>query len=289
MSQQPVLSRRAFLKITLATAASTTLAGVGGFIYGHEIEPGWVDIQHVALTLPRLSPAFDGYRLVHISDIHADYWMDRTRLMTVVDQINHEKPDLVAITGDFVTLKPEYFAGDLIDALRALNPRDGAVAVLGNHDHWTDAGVVREIISASGVMNVSNTVHSVWRGDEALHMGGIDDYWEKHDRLDLVLDALPQDNHAAILLAHEPDFADISTQTGRFDLQISGHSHGGQVIFPFMGPPLLPALGNKYPIGLYRIGRMLQYTNRGLGMVAPAVRFNCRPEITVFTLSPERV
>ncbi|MDH5508153.1 MAG: metallophosphoesterase, partial [Anaerolineae bacterium] len=117
-----------------------------------------------------------------------------------------------------------------------------------------------------------------------LHWAGGDDIWENQDRLDLVLEMLPEEG-CAILLAHEPDFADTSAATGRFDLQISGHSHGGQIIFPVIGPPVVPWLSEKYPLGLYQLGEMLQYTNRGIGMVGPPhVRFNCRPEITVFTL-----
>ncbi|HYN87535.1 MAG TPA: hypothetical protein VER55_03345, partial [Ardenticatenaceae bacterium] len=100
---------------------------------------------------------------------------------------------------------------------------------------------------------------------------------------DRVLAHLPPDG-AAILLAHEPDFADISAATGRFDLQLSGHSHGGQVIVPFAGPLIGPRYGQNYPVGRYQVGSMIQYTNRGIGMVAPLVRFNCRPEVTVFTL-----
>jgi predicted MPP superfamily phosphohydrolase len=88
----------------------------------------------------------------------------------------------------------------------------------------------------------------------------------------------------AILLAHEPDFADTSAATGKFDLQVSGHTHGGQVVVPFLGPPVLPYLGQKYHTGLYKIGNMFQYTNRGVGMNRLAVRFNCRPEITMFEL-----
>ena len=102
-------------------------------------------------------------------------------------------------------------------------------------------------------------------------------------RLDQVLDKLTDDS-PAILLAHEPDFADISSKTGRFAMQVSGHSHGGQVIVPFHGPLVLPYLGQKYPKGLYRLGQMVQYTNRGVGMIYPYVRFNCPPEITLFVL-----
>jgi len=108
-----------------------------------------------------------------------------------------------------------------------------------------------------------------------LHVAGVDDVWERQDRLDLVLKATPEAG-AAILLAHEPDFADVSAATRRFDLQISGHSHGGQVIIPLRGPPLLPRYAKKYPMGLCQVGSMMQYTNRGVGMVPPRVRFNCR-------------
>jgi predicted MPP superfamily phosphohydrolase len=102
-------------------------------------------------------------------------------------------------------------------------------------------------------------------------------------QLNSVIEALPSDG-AAILLAHEPDFADESARSGRFDLQVSGHSHGGQVAIPFFGPPVLPYLGRKYPAGLYKVGNMFQYTNRGVGMARLPFRFNCPPEITIFTL-----
>ena len=116
-----------------------------------------------------------------------------------------------------------------------------------------------------------------------LHFAGVDDVLEGQDDFKLALGPLPADG-TAILLVHEPDFADTSAKTKRFDLQLSGHSHGGQIIFPYLDPPILPPLAKKYPLGLYQIGEMLLYTNRGLGMVPPQVRFNCRPEITVFTL-----
>ena len=157
------------------------------------------------------------------------------------------------------------------------------LAVLGNHDYWTNANAVRSALKACKVIELSNDVYSLSNGSDQLHIAGVDDIWEGQDRLDIVLDKLPQTG-AAILLAHEPDYADVSAKTGRFDLQLSGHSHGGQVVLPFIGTPVLPYLGRKYPSGLYRVGMMWQYTNRGVGMARLKVRFNCRPEITVFTL-----
>ena len=277
------ISRREFLKLTAVTAAASSAAVCGGLTYASIIEPGWVDIALISLTLPRLSPEFEGYRIAQISDIHIGPWMTRQRLERIVAQINQQNPDLVVITGDFVYRNPERFADDLISTLSALTPRDAALAVLGNHDHWTNASLVRQILRESSIIEVGNAVHTLQRSDATLHIAGVDDHWERKDRLDLVLDILPQEG-AAILLAHEPDFADISAATGRFDLQLSGHSHGGQVIIPFLGPPMLPWFARKYPIGLYKVGDMFQYTNRGVGMIPPTVRFNCRPEVALLTL-----
>jgi len=111
----------------------------------------------------------------------------------------------------------------------------------------------------------------------------VDDIWEGRVQLKALQTQVPHDG-AAILLAHEPDFADKSSVTGRFDLQVSGHSHGGQVVVPFYGPPVLPFLGQKYPSGLYKVGDMFQYTNRGVGMARLPIRINCPPEITIFDL-----
>lgn len=130
----------------------------------------------------------------------------------------------------------------------------------------------------------------VWtlkRAGYPLHVCGVDDVWEGNPRLDHVLSRLPGSG-PAILLVHEPDFADTVSMSGRFDLQLSGHSHGGQVRFPLVGAPALPRYARKYPVGAYRIGGMPLYTNRGLGMLPPRFRFLCRPEIAVFDLNPER-
>ncbi|PJF40307.1 MAG: metallophosphoesterase [Chloroflexi bacterium] len=281
------LSRRRFLKAMFGSAAGTMIVGFGGFVYGNNIEAGQIEVKPVDLTLPRLTAAFDGYRIAQISDIHTDGWMTPDRLRHIVALINREEPDMVAITGDFVTGDAERHAAGLIDTLRELSPHDEVIAVPGNHDHWTDIDVVRGIMRESGLRDVSNGVFTLRRGGEALHICGVDDVWYGHDDIDATLSQLPDDG-AAILLAHEPDFADVSAATGRFDLQLSGHSHGGQIILPWLGPPVLPWLGRKYPNGQYQVGEMIQYTNRGVGMVMPRVRINCRPEVTIFTLHGPR-
>lgn len=281
----PVISRRRFLKISLVSAIGTTVAGVGGFAYAHDVEPQNLEVVQLEIKLPRLDPAFDGYRLVQFSDIHMGTGMTTERLTHIVNLVNEQNPDAIAITGDYVT------AGDItpllpgiIEPLRKLQSKDGTFAILGNHDHWTDPDAIHEVIRQSGAVDLTNTTYTLRRGDALFHLAGVDDYWERKNRLDEVLAELPG-NNCAILLAHEPDFADISAATGRFDLQISGHSHGGQVRLPIINRPLtVPTYSTIYPMGQYQVGTMIQYTNRGVGTIAPAVRFNCRPEITVFTL-----
>lgn len=255
----------------------------GGLFYAYKIEPSNVEIKYISLMLPRLSPEFDGYRVVQISDIHMDGWMSFDRLSVLVELVNEQRPDLIAITGDFVTSGAKRNERELIDALSALEAADGAVAVLGNHDYIADQGLVRSIIRDSGTVELSNDLRTLRRGDSVLHIAGVDDFYQRRARLDLILKRLPEEG-ADILLAHEPDFAEVSAPTGRFDLQLSGHSHGGQFQIPFIGAVMRPRVGRIYPSGLYNVDEMLQYTNRGLGMLKPHLRFNCRPEITVLTL-----
>jgi predicted MPP superfamily phosphohydrolase len=273
-----------FLRRTSRGKVAAATALLGGLIYAREVETRRVEIKPVTLTLPRLSPEFDGYRVVQIGDLHLDDWTKHERLKGITQKVNEQRPDLVAITGDFASYSAEQLdAQRLVEALRDLRARDGCVAILGNHDYLTDVKLVRRCIREGGVTELINGVLTLKRGDAALHVAGIDDIMEGRSRLDLVLQKLP-DSGAAILLAHEPDFADVSAATGRFDLQLSGHSHGGQIGVPLLRRLVLPPFSQRYTGGLYQVRGMLQYTNRGLGFVHLRARVLCRPEITVFTL-----
>ena len=257
---------------------------LGGYLYGREVEVRRVEITRLTLTLPRLAPEFDGYRLVQIGDIHLDDWTKPERLGGIVKKVNAQRADLIAIMGDFASRSAKRLdTRRLTEALRELGARDGVVTILGNHDYLTGVELVRRCIREASVTELINGVHTLRRGGAALHVAGIDDVMEGRSRLDLVLRDLP-DSGAAILLAHEPDFADVSAATGRFDLQLSGHSHGGQVRIPLLMRLALPPFSQRYTSGLYRVGGMLQYTNRGLGFVNMRLRFLCRPEITVLIL-----
>ncbi|MDH5508348.1 MAG: metallophosphoesterase, partial [Anaerolineae bacterium] len=185
-----------------------------GYEYAAMIEPDWRQVTFLELALRRLPQEFHGYRLVQISDIHMDSWMTAERLSTVIKEVNGLGADMVAITGDFISEEPEKNAAILAEELTKISAKDGSVAVLGNHDHWTNPHEIRMALKKSGVINVSNSVHTIFRGASQLHFAGVDDIWENQDRLDLVLEMLPEEG-CAILLAHEPDFADTSAATGR--------------------------------------------------------------------------
>lgn len=282
-------SRRDFLKAAAILGLDAVLLAAGGVGYVTRVEPFWVELRRVRVRLPRLPRAFAGLRVAQLSDIHIGPSMPVERVAELLQMAAGAAPDLLALTGDFVLtygargLSYQAELAEFSGVLAEISRQIPVLAVLGNHDHWYNAAQVRAALEAGGAQVLSNSVYALERGGERFFLAGIDDAYEGKDNLDAVLYQLPPEG-GALLLSHVPDFADQSAPTGRFDLQISGHSHGGQVVLPFIGPPVLPKGGKKYVSGLYRVGTMLQYTNRGVGMTFPAVRFNCRPEITVFTL-----
>ena len=251
-------------------------------LYPTVIEPNWLQVSRLDLTLPNLDQEFEQYRIVQISDIHADEWMTSQRLQRLVKRVNQVQPDAVVLTGDHVTDRAETFGRTLLE-LNPLVTKDGVFAVLGNHDHWSNPQLIRQYLTEAGITLLDNRSFSIERDGKTLAIAGVDDVWVGKDNLSQVLSQLPTQG-AHILLVHEPDFADQSAASQGFDLQLSGHSHGGQVKIPFLGAPKLPPYGRKYPFGLYKINQMFAYTSRGVGMVSPRVRFNARPQITIFSL-----
>ena len=288
-------SRRDFLKVIAMVSLGATAAGLTGYEYSTRWEMNWIEITNLTLQLPRLDPAFKGLRLVQISDFHLGQWMNKERLDHVIQMAVELAPDYFILTGDYLEYHPygmpnepatyEENIATISSSFLKLSALCPTIAILGNHDHMINAGWVERSLAQAGVEVLRNSVKTIQRGISELHFAAVDDVRQKMDRLDQVMEVLPEKG-AAILLAHEPDFADVSAATGRFDLQISGHSHGGQIVLPIIGPPMLPVMGRKYPSGLYHVNNMLLYTNRGIGVTTINARFNCRPEITLFTLEP---
>lgn len=250
---------------------------------GWRFNPHELTISDLLIKLPKLPSDFENFRIIQISDFHFGSWFDESALLHVVEEVNQLEPDLIAITGDFISYNPSVHAQILVKALSQLQAKEAKVAVLGNHDYYHDPELVREILWKSNIRDLSNQVYTLQRNSSQLNVAGIDDHLTGKDNLDYVIKQIP-DGATTILLAHEPDFADISAHTGKFDLQLSGHSHGGQIRLPYVGSIYLPPQGRKYPSGIYTINGMTLYTNRGLGASWLRYRYNCPPEISVFTL-----
>ena len=274
------ITRRRFLKLVLGGAATAGLSALGGMGYTRLVEPRWLALERVDVPLPGLPASLDGFTIAQLADLHRGPDVTQEDIVLAVELALRQKPDLVVLTGDYVTGSADY-APSCAEALSPLLASGDVLACLGNHDHWTDANAVAGALTGAGLTVLRNAAREVADG---LWVAAVDDVWEQHADLERALEGVPA-GATVVLLAHEPDYADEVATDGRVSLQLSGHSHGGQVRLPFIGAPLLPYLGRKYPAGLYRVGEMWLYVNRGVGLIAPAVRFNCRPEVTLLRLT----
>ena len=275
------INRREFLKRSGAMAI-TSIAAIASV---NNILNDYDDLEVVEKHIPikNLGNGLEGFKIVQLSDFH---YLPLTRPYLVKNAIrltNQLKPDLVVLTGDFIWHELDAIY-ELTPLLADLNPRFGIHAVLGNHDHWLDAGVIASELGKVGIEVLFNEIRIITSGGDSFQVIGVDDGWSGKPDLMRSLGKV-DDKIPGILLWHEPDLADLVPQDGRVALQLSGHTHGGQVRLPGKGALILPYLGTKYDCGLYRFDQMHLYTNRGIGIISVPFRFNCRPEITSFILS----
>jgi predicted MPP superfamily phosphohydrolase len=282
MSQHP--SKSLYIGARTTTVALGTLALAGGLLasYASHVEPRWPEITRVSLSCPHLPLPLDGLTLAQISDIHFGNTIGSLETRRLVAMINALEADIIAITGDMFQRKPES-AQACARELAALRAPLGVYAIMGNHERRLDPERGERPFRNAGLKVLCNAAHRIRVDGSELWMVGMDDVLVRRGDLPLALSGVP-DPAFKVLLVHEPDFADEAALF-QIDLQLSGHTHGGQVCLPGIGPLLLPILGRKYPMGLYRVRETWLYTNRGLGMARPAIRLNCRPEITLFTLT----
>jgi hypothetical protein len=279
-------TRRSFLRIT-AGAAVAALAADAAIL-----EPNHPRLVNIDLPLVRLPEAWNGFRIAQLSDFHYDPYFSVIPLRKAVEILNPLKPDLIVLTGDFVTVpvfagkahRPAFAAGvePCSEILARMQAASGLFACLGNHDAGTDAAHITSTLQARGIQVLRNRSLPLQRNGSRLWISGVDDVLEGQASLDLALRGIPV-GEPVLLLAHEPDFA-LQTSRRPVDLQLSGHSHGGQIRIPFVGAPYLPELGRRFPRGMYKIGRLTLYTNVGIGTIRVPLRFDCPPEITLFTL-----
>lgn len=270
-------------QLLMAGAGAAAVAGA----YTWLVEPHWVEFVRRRLPIRGLPRDLEGRTLVQLSDIHVGPRVDDRFLTRTFEQVDACRPDLVVVTGDFVSYsRPEH-----LEQLRRVvehvpQGRLGTFGVLGNHDYgrnWSEVPVgdsVASIAEGAGVTVLRNESRMV----SGLQITGVDDFWSP--RFDVTRALADRDGGAATLvLCHNPDGVDVTGWDGYEGWILSGHTHGGQCKAPFLPPPLLPVRNRRYTAGEFSLagGRRL-YINRGLGHLLK-VRFNVRPEVTLFHLT----
>lgn len=255
-------------------------AAASNFGYSHFSEPQ-LAVEQVQIPLQNLPASLEGLKIVQLSDIHLHPYTHIEFVQQAIARTNALKPDLIVLTGDYVQETAESI-DELAPALAALDARLGVFSIIGNHDIWTNVKVVRAGFEQARLPLLHNQGVMLGMAGANFYLAGVDDGWSGQPDLKAALAGRTQDV-PTILLAHEPDLADKFALDGRISLQLSGHTHGGQVRLPGFGAPVLPYLGRKYDQGLYKVNNMWLYTNRGLGLIVP-IRVNCSPEITEITL-----
>lgn len=290
------MTRRGFL-IRMGILGALGLAAGKGFYNSRDLR-----VITLAVGLPCLPPAFEGIRVGQITDIHAGPLVPGWLIQKGVALLMAGRPDVIVLTGDFVSGATRFlwttyggFKQHHLDAcmkaLAGLKAPLGVYGVLGNHDFWSgnkEAARITSGLEAIGVRVLRNEAVALKRENQKLYLIGVDDYWEPTYNLTKALKGVPE-NACRILLSHNPDVNEDIERCGKpVHFIIAGHTHGGQIVLPFMGAPYLPSpFGQKYRAGLVRDGNRKTYVSRGLGLFFIPIRLNCPPDVTLLTMHRE--
>lgn len=259
-------------------------------VYAFGVEPKWLDRTLNRITLPH-GDISRGFRILHLSDFHASSVTPLSLIEKAVEYGLDVRPDLICLTGDFVTDAETFDEKEYSRILSRLSNSAPAFACLGNHDggNWAgkrggfqDTSVVRELLDASGVSLLHNRSELVSIHEQSVRLVGVPDLWSREVDGQLAFqDVRP--GEPVILLAHNPDTKDVLANRP-WDLMLSGHTHGGQVLIPLVGNPFVPVEDKRFVAGLKEWNGRQVYVSRGVGSLA-GVRFNCRPEVTVLEVA----
>jgi len=271
------------------------LIGLGGVAAGGVAatwianDPWDLRLSRITVELRRLPHQLDGFTIAQLTDLHRGPLVPLSFIDKAVQMTNSAQPDLVVLTGDFISRRRKYI-GDCAQAVSALVAPYGKLGVLGNHDYWVDADAVTDALTGVGRCQVlKNERVTVERGGAQLVIAGLDDPVTQNDDIEGTLSGVRPDA-TVVLLSHSPDTVYQAADRG-VDLLLAGHTHGGQVVLPWVGPPLVNSrYGRRFASGLKRVQSTHIYTSRGIGVVGVAVpvRINCPPEVALITLRASR-
>ena len=276
------LSRRQFLT-GLAGAPLLVISATAA--YARFIEPYYYRVVEQDVFVRDLPQAFENFRITQITDVHHSRIVGLEEVHRVVNLAQSTNPDLIALTGDYTTTYRR-FIEPCAEALGGLQAPEGVWAVLGNHDHYTDHELTTRSLERNHIPVLNNVNTALRRGSDTLQLAGIDDWsWAKSDWNRAFHGA--DQNRSTVLLSHQPGVLDVA-QTQHVSLILSGHTHGGQVTFPFVGAPArLATIDLKYAHGLFRRENTQLFVSSGTGVIGLPVRLGARPEVAVLRLRRE--
>lgn len=273
-----VMTRRTFI---LRGAQALAFAGATGFSLA---EARRLQVTEEAVFLPGLPMAFQGLRVVVISDIHHGIFFPLSYVRKIVARSNSLSPDLVLLLGDYAYHGRRYIPA-AIQELSALKSELGVYAILGNHDIGMSRGLTSRELERNGLKELTNSGVALERGGQAIYLAGLDDLQAGRPDLRRAL-AGCKENGFAILMSHSPDVIE-EIRDPRVRFVVAGHTHGGQVCLPVIGSPIVPSqYGQKYRAGLVYGPQVNGYVTCGAGAVFPPIRLGCPPEIACLTFWP---
>ncbi|MCC8307549.1 metallophosphoesterase [Bacillus amyloliquefaciens] len=279
------MTRRTFLKRGFGILGATLATACGGYGYARYIEPRMIEITRHTITNRLIPRGFDNFKIVQFSDTHLSDVFTSGDLNKAAEKINQLKPDLLIFTGDLID-KPHLFNDhqQALAVLQNLEAPFGKLCVYGNHDHGGyGTNTYKALMEAADFQVLRNGCRQVQLTDGSrIELAFLDDVMLGKPDYEGTLSRLSEDAFS-ILIVHEPDAA-LKIGGYPVNLQLSGHTHGGQVQLPFFGPLITPPYGKTYTDGMYTLHDTAVYVNRGLGTTRLPYRFLARPEITLFTL-----
>jgi len=282
MSSKPKLE--SLKKITRRSSIGLMAAAIPSGIWAGAIEPDQLSTTRRELTLTRWPKALDGFKIAQLTDLHYRPGADDKLLAKVIAAVEREAPDLIALTGDFVIHESSSLP-ELFRELKHISALHGIIASPGNHDRWyCSPSFLRKTIENSGASFLSNTGTTLSIKGEEIFITGIDSIWGGHPDPSKTWRGHKKHN-PVIALVHEPDAFDHLRPDHRIDLQLSGHTHGGQCRVPLIGyAPAKVKYGKNYIYGHFEKEQSQLWVGRGIGTVGIRVRFACAPELAILTL-----
>lgn len=304
-----MISRRQFLKTAIAGGVAT---GVGLTVHDlkNDSYTSKFLLEELTVEIPGLPSSFQDYRIGFITDIHLSSWVPAEWFERALEAVQRARVDLLLFGGDYILvhevslwdtfglIRDQSLSGlSKKEAIPKIYQRfaeiasrfefpDGILSVVGNHDHWNSFSVFLDILKGFPRIKVLvNSSHSIHRAEEELEIFGVDDYLtgipQLPNRRDLI-----DGKSKRIILSHNPDYipAILDNPGAKFSLALCGHTHGGQIVLPALGPIAAQVVDRRFVSGMTQIGERQIYTSRGLGVVGLPFRLNCPPEVTILNL-----